>query len=826
MFITRLYLKGYLRLKPSGIDEIDLNFTSIQQVIIGTNGSGKSSILAEASPYPAQSRNYEEGGEKHIELSHHGKQYVCINKFEKKTSSHYFSVDGEVLNAWGTSKIQQQLVKTHFGLDASLLALLMGKENFSDYPALKRRQLLMDISGSDFDYAMKVFNSLKERSKAQHTITKHEASRVAAHQQKLSDLGDVQPKEREIAALVKDIERCYALSPKQLTHTYAEVVDQHKTYPERIHHLGGWVTQHYPYPPKEWGTTQPSVDGIKERLSQYEHQLKTTQEALEKAYERRADLVEILANSDKAGQLDALTHAKEHLNRKLEEAQRSLGGEPKNVEAAFHSFEQIYPKLLKSLEALPDNRNHELNADKYEQAVKKGTALKHKLNEAFKRQAQLQTELKHLTAQCVVQCPHCRQSFIPGVSTTDLPKLTQEANIAETHIQQLEEALERVEDYQRRYQVFHDQKMKLCASMQGNPMHSVLWERLEPLLGECQDTLLFSAVEAYRQRLVLEQHHYAIEAQYAVVYRDWEFAQAMASKDFSLSQDQNLQLDQHISFLLTEQDRLIGERQTLRQYGNDLSHWLSQYDLLMTTIQQAFENAQEGVDHLFRQTLEDHRLNLQLVVSQHQRDLHDLRMVTNAIQEAQTQLDLAHTRQSIYSNLTKAISPNEGLISEHIRGFLSTFVDQINRIIAAVWTYDFRVLPCGLDSDELDYKFPLSIESDDPTSTDLSECSSSQLDMLNFAIRLTVMHFLGLQDYPLYLDELAATMDEQHRINMFAFVHSLVESGNCSQLFMISHYVAGHGGMANAEVLVVSDTNIINMPGVYNRHARIKRSKT
>lgn len=826
MFITRLYLKGYQRLKPSGIQEIDLCFTSVQQVIIGTNGSGKSSILAEASPLPAVARNYDEGGEKLIEFHHMGKHYTCISRFEKKAGTHYFRVDGEVLNNWGTSKVQLQLVKTHFGLDPSLLSLLMGKENFTDYPALKRRQLLMDISGSDFDYAMKVYNALRERTKAQQTIAKHEASRVAAHQQRRVDLGDPKPKEQEIKTLLADIERCYQLSPKRQFQDFATLKQQHDDYPRKIQEHATRVMNQYPAPPSFWGDTKPSLSWIAERINQCAQQMVKFDEGLKEAYDKRASLIEILANSDKVNQLEAITAAKDSMAQRLEQIKQQLGDQDIGPEGAYENFEQIYPRLAKALQALPDNHNHALNAQKHETCVQKSVQARHRLGELHKEQASISTELKHALSKCETVCPQCELAFIPGVGPQDIPNLERKLNHTQRTIEQLEESLGLLDQYIRDYQNFHDMRMKLCASMQGNPMHKRLWEELEPLLMECQDARMFQTVEAYRDRLTLEQQYHSTQKQYQSVYRDWEFTQALASKDLSHSQDQNLQLDQHIANLLTQKEQTKQQHARLCGYLNAMTQWMQDYEVLLHMIEQAAKNAQEGVDHLYRKTLEEHRLSLQLVVSQHQRDLHDLSVVENAVKEAELQLGVAQTRQNIYGGLTKSLSPTEGLIAEHIRGFLNTFVDQINRIIAAVWTYDFRVLACGLDAEELDYKFPLAVESDEATSPDIAECSSSQLDMINFAIRLTIMHFLGLQDHPLYLDELAATMDEQHRINMFRFVHSLVESGRCSQLFMISHYVAGHGGMANAEVLVVSDTNIINMPGVYNQHAKIKRSRT
>ena len=83
------------------------------------------------------------------------------------------------------------------------------------------------------------------------------------------------------------------------------------------------------------------------------------------------------------------------------------------------------------------------------------------------------------------------------------------------------------------------------------------------------------------------------------------------------------------------------------------------------------------------------------------------------------------------------------------------------------------------------------------------------------------MVYLGLDDYPLYLDELAPDLDEKHRINIISFVRSFIESGRCSQCFMVSHYATGYGSFTGSEILVLDDENLLNVPSVYNKHAVI-----
>ena len=107
------------------------------------------------------------------------------------------------------------------------------------------------------------------------------------------------------------------------------------------------------------------------------------------------------------------------------------------------------------------------------------------------------------------------------------------------------------------------------------------------------------------------------------------------------------------------------------------------------------------------------------------------------------------------------------------------------------------------------------------STADIAKSSAAQKGIIDFAFKLVVMAYLGLHDYPLYLDELAQNFDEKHRSNIMDFVKNFVSGGECSQLFIISHFHNGHGIFTNAEVTILDDTNLLNLPDSYNKHVVI-----
>ena len=79
------------------------------------------------------------------------------------------------------------------------------------------------------------------------------------------------------------------------------------------------------------------------------------------------------------------------------------------------------------------------------------------------------------------------------------------------------------------------------------------------------------------------------------------------------------------------------------------------------------------------------------------------------------------------------------------------------------------------------------------------------------------MSYLGMDDYPLYTDELGSSFDEEHRENLQRFLKLLIDSSNCSQLWTISHAYAVQNSLGACETCVVDKSNI-TVPSRYNEH--------
>ena len=70
MKITSLKLSGYRRFSLNNLTNFEITPTSNIQIVLGTNGSGKSSLLEALSPYPQAKSDFLKGGHKILEIEH------------------------------------------------------------------------------------------------------------------------------------------------------------------------------------------------------------------------------------------------------------------------------------------------------------------------------------------------------------------------------------------------------------------------------------------------------------------------------------------------------------------------------------------------------------------------------------------------------------------------------------------------------------------------------------------------------------------------------------------------------------------------------------
>jgi energy-coupling factor transporter ATP-binding protein EcfA2 len=816
MKIDRLELYGFKRLMLNNIRHLILTPTSTHQLILGTNGSGKSSILSELSPLPGHSSNFSKDGYKKITISHLGRQYQLNSTF--KTNKHNFLVDGEELNPGGTAEVQKALAFQHFRINNDIRELLTGEVRFSSLAAAERRKWITQISPADYGYAMGAYKRIASKARDQKGALNHLKARVTDEIHKLQNLQDVAGLEERSLKLREELnhlmlERIPNL-PKldvlktRLTQLYNNLEEQASQYFRNL-----------AYQPS--GKRYRSNDDIAFDLQRLDTNLHSSQALLHRMGNEYSDMeavvssVQIEAGESLEGLPELIQNQLVELNR-LSEAP-SLFRELTNPTEIQRDWNAIAQDVQLTFRQLPDNADRRFTHDAVRNAQQQISEQQRVIDNSLAKINQMQARIEAMLEAKETQCPSCKYIWRPGFSEDELAQLegwkighSNTVDQARAKNKDLEAFVEECSGYEGLYQRFRGfvrgyprlqplwdhilSNQLLLINPKGNLGLFVQWE---------QDLELNVRHEEGRQRL---QHYREVQERQSSMGDTAIFTRRLHTLQLEIEEaTQQLHHQRH-------------ERTHVERYAKKLQ--------LLQDLALKMENDYNDIERI-RAILIDSLRNevIDETVMSHQIELGGI-MRKLSEKEGQEGIvrDLEQSRASVELDakalnlLVQALSPNEGLIAEQLSSDIGCLVAQLNSIIATIWTYDMTILSCGLDSGELDYKFPVLFSGSDNMSPDILKTSKGQRQIIDFAFQLTVMLYLNLTDYPLFLDEPGEGFDEQHRVKLMDFVKQLMEMNRHSQLFMISHYASGHGSFTNAEVLVLDSSNI-SVPGTYNQHA-------
>ena len=821
MFITCLYLKGYKRLLLRGIEEFRITPTEIQQLIIGTNGSGKSSVLDELSPLPAFSGDYTKGGGKVIKLSHRGHNYV-LTSFLELGSKHSFLMDEEELNPGGTSTVQKELVFSHFGNDNELHDVLTGRKRFTNMPALKRRDWIMRLSGNDMQFSITLFSKLKSKARDQVGVLKHLAKRLADEMEKLPTEEELDRLSNQAMQLKEELNFLMENrepnlpSVAQATQSFDEMVEQLRTLSNRVLRYSA--------------APMPRIEGL--TLESIEtHILEHEREAA--AHQARVDTMQ-----EECERVSRIVSAMRESNAKtLEELEARIATLRWDCTVIWENIPEDYrvessadvllsrttalaPVIQEILNEIPSAQGRDFSQAERDSYLNEHNRLLTHIQRLKEEISQIEHRIRHIETAKNATCPQCKFSWIPGVGDMEKPELEARKEGVVKDLEQSEKDLEATAEWLEENAVFRDAVRRLNSLV---AQHRELWPLWRGIASRWSETgHAVAAIPVITQWHAALQLCSRVENMRKEIERD-ENALNLAKQHTDDTNESRLaELEQNISMAIDVVTYHRNAIKSLQAFRSSAS--------VIEKAKKLLEDKTEEVSAKLGMVIRAQRVDLinQMLSVRHsqlaqaENALNNARASAAVVEEIKRSNEKAKADLAAFNVLVEELSPTEGLIADQLKGFMNCFVEQMNAVIEQVWTYPLHVLPCGIESEEMDYLFPLSVNNDALVSKDIAYASASQIDIVDLAFVLVVMLYLNLDDYPLFLDEVGTSMDEQHRFNLIAFIKQFVETKRCSQLWMISHYATQHGAFVSAEVCVMDGANIVVLPNIYNRHVYMR----
>lgn len=818
MQITYLKLVNYSRIKLNHIQSIELDFSDPIQLILGTNGCGKSSILSELTPFPPASEFYSKGGGKTIHISHNNCSYILTTVFNKPSGEHSFIKNGTELNLGSTFTAQKLLVLDEFGISQEVLNLLLGYDKFTKMDSNKRSDWFTKLSEMNYDYPLSVYSKVKEQYRDITGMIRIANKRLAAETSSEID-------EKEELKLKDSLDAIYIKITNLYKDKYQLDSDEHgikKSITETINKLKLLTKEYYSkLQVKPNYLNDYTLEEIKEQVNNLLTEKTKISERLStytnQFFELNAKYNQIESFNSQFLESSEITI--EHFNKEISIAKKSLTTDyisnVNNITLEnFISTMEIINGLIITLPENKDNYYTKKKQQEYE-AKKAWTNKEIKLLETENKK--LQIEYEHISEDIKknkLECPSCKHQWINlGIPVRTLEEIKKDINKIEEKLTEYNNTLLEIEKYLNECNEYANICRQIYIALSSNPE-----------LNKVKDYILSNNLISSKPHSVihvLQQVEKEINIKNLLVEKEKALLQLL---DINKIKNENSNIN--ILDIKNNKDKLekdinklnLEYKQVDSKYNICKSYYISLVDIekITSNINANMHKLSELIKSLTRayknsmlqneiETCREEAVNLS-------KRLDSIVRRNTVIKDIQEEININKKKEEHLKLLLKHLNPNDGLIADSLFGFIKVFLASMNSVLSKIWTYPMEILICKNQEDDsivLDYKFPIVTNNDyDHPIKDISKGSEGIQEIINFAFRITALSFLKIVNYPLYLDEFGSNFDPTHKPIAMNMVKELMENESFPQLFLISHYSECHEIFSNAEVCLLCDKNI------------------
>lgn len=847
MKLKAVELRNLVTFKCARISALSITFTDTTQLILGTNGSGKSNLLRQLSPLPAGRNDYGPSGYKKLVLEHGGVEYILISDFSRKDSPHEFWEAGINLNEGGTTEVQRELVIDKLGWTPAVEALCFNSYNYTTMTASLRQVWFSKINPYKINFILENAKKAKTRIRNCKAILSRLQERKVLLENQLISL--------DALKLLRD-EHSQLLDQSDFLNRTIIKIDTilSTTKLPEVTRLGiGSVQDDLQQLVKEtkslmqtsWLTMRKCRFVNRDDPAAQLQSLLMEQATVKSRYDAGVEKLNELYESRRRDESNLEDCVEEEVLQRLNSELMSLQTELDSLIA--ESAEEPFPEtlltqkesVLGSLRSILDkfiDGPHSLMSRKTfhrkHRALARWKSYRDELQRTLRSSAAridawnktLTLKLSDIPDQpCAkMQCP-LFVSFKTSHDTTLNNIVTEQAyvdSVTAKH-KQLDVYLDAQSKQLSEMAPYQELLGTLFDLLQSYPALHQFFARPDTL-----DRIARSSRSLYNQ---IENHFVASEKAYRVPKVKEKLLKAQM--DYAQHKTLSGKEKDHLTSMLKETDaqisKITGELRGYRDRLEELQgacRTIEQYLELKTSLTERAGAMTERLAYCEKEhdlnKLRDLRRMLQADVRsktqrvadiqktlQEQDSLHD-RLDTEVLGE----IHAMETEKEKFEAIGEAL---DALPQEYTMMFMNALYNSANAFIAKVFTYKLALDPMTEDLCK-NYRIPYKARTTD--SPDISKCSTAQAEIINLALTLACRQSEGLSDYPLFLDEVGKNFDPTHQQRLLDLVLFITDEHLASQLFIVNHHAVIHGGLMNTETLVLDDSNILKTE-TYNTHA-------
>ena len=818
--IKELILENYIPLLSSGITKVELNTEHLINVLIATNGVGKTSILKQLNPLPPENNDFKEG-RKYVKIEENGNLYV-LDSTTGKGNGHSFKINNKELNTGGTFTAQKELVEAHFHLDGNINKVLSGlkvPDRLSAMGIARRKDIFMKFYPNDTEYALRVYHKLKEERNNLKGAIKNQIQRYTEEKNKLAVLNNlgIDALEEKVKTIEQDLKNAFLLRGslegiqldpelQDKVNKLSKLIDvltldigdnSFKTKEEIIYDKNRYTEmaafnkrkqEHYTSLINEYSSSLSGLSLEEKNPEQFKTQLSILEEEHKLAETELGQLKDVIVNYP--------LFSKEEL---------------------YESLVVITETLIGYLNRVTVASTRDLTAGIYKQYLQQYEEKGNLLNGLRKQISDKTHTLKHYESIDDVDCPQCNTRFKVGVTPADISKLKQEIYVLTERVSKEEREYATLKDKIDNDEEWYNSMNQLFVFIRENSHVSILLELIKRYnVGKTSSETLINALRIHSKRFnLIKRTNGLTEEENVLKSRIRIFEDNNMSNVFEKIKYTEELISYHNSAIHLANDKL----KTLdKEYLSIINHEKN-VDVLRFLMDDIRNGLKEKGRHQLKRRIDDVISQLSPEKDKLLSDIIRTRSLSSVVESIEEDVKRLKKRLVIVETLMDGLCPNKGLIGRLMSDFITTVCGNMNAIIKQIWNSTLYVKPCNKENGDLTYKFPV-INGDNSVNSDIVDCSGGETEIIDFVFRL-VMSRYHKADYPLIMDETGAFLDEINRGRFFSFVKDFVLSGECQQLFLVSHYVNQYGIFTKPNIIGLKCEGLTVNHDEVNKHSVI-----
>lgn len=808
MKIKKLILKDYNLLFLNNIEEIIFSPTKKINLILGTNGSGKSSLLKELSPLVFDKKHFGEKGYKEIHIEHNNKMYIISQEGNKCS----FKENNVELNVSGTRKVQSTIIKEKLKYDFEYHKLFLGLSNFTSMSPTERKEWLIRLSNVNYDYSLAYFKRLLSRDRDIRGTIKILNSKLMEDKVNLltdeiklkykedlkavSSLIDIMLENKEKIAFNnndynKMLESMILVNNSLISKISTDIVLKD------IDFELSKVTNNIEHLEKD--------NEIKIKQLHEAKQFKDNNSAVEKSLQDG-----LLKNKNDI----------EKLSSKLRLSYVTLSNT-----SIINTISLIKEKMFNILSDI-STLNVNLSLEEAVDLSKNILTLENFKSATEIKILNLENELKISRDKKdeSVTCNKCDHVFNPYYTIEKEKELILSIEKNRSLLTEATNKLKTLSELNNNYLNKQNLITEFYSLFSGNNF----------LSGYITEIIANFNIQTASMQILkeLDYEFNILEEYYNKIFILEEDSRKIKEeldkiKLFTnLRKDNNLDYDKLNTEVSNNNQTLISLKKYLSSLNNDkiIKQNLKTLSLKYISL---LKSQEESLDNEIKK--EKNNL-LEDVITQCRTIKFDLEdkikksdLLEDRLKVLENDIKVLENKSRLLKVAIDALSPNGGLIADSILSFIKTLVSDMNYIINSIWSYDLEVKSCDLENGDLDYKFPVISDSRGYTD-DVGNTSSSMKEVIDLAFKIIAMKYSDMEDYPLFLDEFGRTMDMSHRVKAYTAIDN-VASNIFSQVFIVSHFSGVYNRFSDSDTIVLDSKNITLDKKDYNSSIIINKKE-